>query len=257
MGKLLKKIILRLFMLLLVVVLPIATYIFIEDDVQLAWNINSIKEMNKYTIIAEFFPEQEKLSVMESIEYMNKTDKSTDKLFFHLNKILAFNTKLCQDIEEELDYKEESSYKIGKIEYVRIKDKNADFKIIGKDNNVLMVNIDKKLEKDDKVMIEIKYETIISHLAKATNEGTLKYMLSSWYPTAIRYNNGWELESVYKNNELFDDINYFFVDIIVPEGFEVEASGRLIEKIKIKRNQHFRFQDQGTLKFNVNIISTN
>lgn len=257
MGDLLKKIILRLFLLILIVALPIATYVFIEDDVQLTGNINSIKEMNKYNIVAEFFPEQEKLSVLENIEYVNKADKSTDKLFFYLNSILTFNEKLCQDIEEELENNEEALYKIGKIEYVRIKDKNADYKIIGKENNVLMVNLDRRLEVGNKVTIEIKYETVISHLAKATNEGTVKYMLSSWYPTITQYNKESGTEHVYKNNEQFFEGNYFLAEVIVPEGFQVEASGRLIEKIKTKKNHHFKFQYQGTLNFNVNIISTN
>jgi len=252
-----KKITLRMLLLLLVVALPIAIYIFIEDDVQLTWNINNIKEINKYTISVEFFSEEEKLSVVENIEYINKNEKSTDKLFFYLNNVLTSNAKLCQDAIEEIENKAQARYKIGCIEYVRIKEKNMDYKIIGKNNSVLMIKLDQRLEKDDKVIIDIKYTTIISHLNKAANEGKASYILASWYPTAIQHDNGWQLETVYKSNELVCGGNYFLVDIIVPESFEVQATGRLIEKLKTKRNQHYKFQDQNISNFYINIISTN
>ncbi|WIV12514.1 hypothetical protein [Proteiniborus sp. MB09-C3] len=254
---LIKSIVLKMFLLLLVVALPIATYIFIEDDVQLTWNINNIKEMNKYTIIAEFFPEKERLEIIENVQYINKANKSMDKLFFHFNSTLKANEKLCQDFEEELATKEGGmSYKIGEIEAIKIRNKKVDFKIIGKDKNLLMISLDKELEKDDKVIIEIKYSIIVSHMISTTNDGTVKYMLSSWYPIAAQYNNGWELEPTYGSNELGEGTNYYFVEIIVPEEFKVETSGRLVEKIKKKQNYFFKFQDQGTLDFNVNIIST-
>ncbi len=254
MRYLIKKIIIKMLLLLLVAVIPIAMYIFIEDDVQLTWNINAIREMNKYTIVAEFFPEKEKLSVSQNVEYVNDTNKRMDKLFFHFNNIIIPDKALYQEIEESV-YEKKPPYKIGEIEYIKIKNKKADFKIVDKNNSILMIILDKELEIDDKVTIEIKYNTIISHLVSNTNEGKKVYNLSNCFPTIVRYNNGWEFETT-NDNESDQYINYFIVDIVVPEGFEVKASGRLIEKIKVKGNYNFKFQDQGTLGYNVNIIST-
>lgn len=257
MESLIKKIIIKILLLLLVVAIPIATYIFIEDDVQLTWNINTIKEMDKYTVKAEFFPDQEKLSVLENVEYINKTEKSIDKLFFHLDNTIMSENILHQGVEEKApNIGEKLLCKVGVIEYVKLRNKKADYKIMGKNNSLLMVILDKELEEGNKVDIEIKYETDISHLASTTNEGTTEYMLSNWYPIAAEYNNGWELESIYKKGKIDDLANYYLVNMIVPEGVKVEASGRLIEKIKVKDKYNFKFQDQGTLSFKVNIIST-
>ncbi|SCG84472.1 peptidase M1 membrane alanine aminopeptidase [Proteiniborus sp. DW1] len=257
MKYLIKKIIIKILLLLLVAAVPIALYIFIEDDVQLTWNINTIKEMNKYTIKAEFFPAQEKLSVLENIEYINKTNKSIDKLFFHLNEIIMLENVKYQDVGEKSSNKEEKLLtKIGVIEYVKVRNKKASYKIVGKNNSLLMVNLDKELEEGNKLDIEIKYEMDISHLAHISKEGTTKYILRNWYPIAAEYNNGWKLETTYKKNKPDDVTNYYLANIIVPEGVKVEALGRLIEKVKVKGKYNFKFQGQDTLGFNVNIIST-
>lgn len=257
MKDLLIKILLRVLLVLLILVVPIATYIIIEDDAQLTWSINAIKQMNKYVIFAEFFPEKEELIVTEKIEYINKTNKSIDKVFFYINDILKFNEKLCQDFADELALKEPGMpYEGEEIETVKIKNKKADFKIIGRDSNILMINLDKKLEKNDKIDIEIGYKIIISYLSVVKNEGIIKYMLNSWYPVIAKYDNGWELTTIYYNNSISKDISYFYVELVVPEGFEVQASGKLIEKTKKNKKYHFKFQDQGALCFNVSIIST-
>ena len=257
MGYLLKKILVKLLLLLLVVVIPITTYIFIKDDVQLAWNINTIKEMDKYTIHAEFFPEQEKLSVLEKIEYINKTGVRIDKMLFYINDIISSYNLPYQNIREEKHNEADRlPFKVGEIEYVKVGNKKADFKIIGKRNSILMVNLHKELAEEDKVNIEVKYELNTSHLISTTDKGTIKYMLRNWYPSVAPYNNGWELEPSHRNSELHEDASYFVVDVVVPEGYEVESESRLIEKIKVKDKYHFKLQDQGTLSFNVNIIST-
>lgn len=257
MVNLTKKIIFKIVILLLIIVVPIATYIFIEDDAQLTWNINGIRDMNKYIITAEFIPEKEQLYVTENIEYINKTNKSIDRVFVYIKDILNSNENLCYDLIDELSIKDgEKPHKNEEIESVKIKNKKVNFKLIGKDNDVLMINLDKKLEKNDRVTIEINYKTIVSHLASVTNGGSKKYMLNSWYPVVAKYDNGWKLESIYNDNNLNKDMNYFFVEIIVPDEFEVEASGRLVEKMKKKNNYHFRFQDQGALSFKVNLTST-
>ncbi|WP_352420470.1 hypothetical protein [Proteiniborus sp.] len=255
MKYLLKKILLRAFLLLLILVIPIVTFIFIEDNAQITWSINNIKEMNKYTIIAEFLPEKEEIIVTEKIKYINKTSKNTDKVFFYISDILNSKGSLCQEINDELAFKEGGVlHESGEIESIKIKNKKADFKII--DNDILMINLDKKLEKSDKIDIEIKYKATVSYLSNVTNEGTVRYMLKNWYPVVAKYNNGWQLKPTYCSSSLSKNINYFLVEIIVPEEFEVEASGRLIEKTKKKRKFYYKFQDQGTLSFNVNIIST-
>lgn len=257
MKNLLKKFFLKIFLLTIILVVPVAMYVFIEDNAQLTWNINSIKEMNKYAIIAEFHPEKEELVVVEKIEYRNKTNKSIDKVFCYVDDILNRNEKVCQDFSEELIIKEGGiSYEGNVIESVKIKNKNVDFKIIGSKSNVLMINLDEKLKKDDKLTIEIKYKIIVSHLASVTNEKTLRYMLNKWYPIIAQYDSGWKLESTYYVSSSKRDVNYFFVEITVPKGFEVEASGRLVEKTRRKTNYCFSFQDQGAENFLVNIIST-
>ncbi len=257
MENLMRNIFFKLLVLLLIMVVPIATYIFIEDDAQLTWNINGIRGMNKYIITARFIPEKEQLYVTENIEYINKTNKSIDKVFVHIKNILMPKENLCYDLLDELSIKDrEKPYENEEIESVKIKNKKANFKLIGKDNDVLMINLDKKLEKNDRVVIEIKYKTIVSHLASVTNEGSVKYMLNSWYPVMVKYDNGWKLEPIYNDDNFNKNMNYFFVEIIVPEEFEAEASGRLVEKIKKKNNYHFRFQYQGALSFNINLIST-
>lgn len=244
MKKLFQKLIHKIIILLLILATPIVIYVFTSDDVQITWNINSIKEMNKYTIITKYISKSEGLYVKEQIEYINKTNKNIQKVFLYIN-----NINIRKEAIEEIVSLEGKEFQIKRV---RAKGKNLDYRIIGKDKNILMVNLDNELEKEDKIIIEIDYDVNISKLDLITNEGEIKYSLDNWYPIIAYYNKGWHLENTYDNK----DKNYFYVEIEVPEGFKVNASGRLIEKIKKKGGNCFIFQNKGTINFWIDIIST-
>jgi len=252
MKNLIKKIILKLILLFLVLAVPIATYMIIEDDVQFAGNINSIRGMNKYTIVAEFSSEYNKLSAVEKVEYINKTGKELDKLFFYLSTIKT-EDEFYKDLEDKLVSGDvENPCKIKEIKSVRIENRKVDFKLIGRDKRILMINLGTKLKEDHKITVEIEYDIVNLNFITDVNNGRKIYVLEDWYPVAARYNGGWVLEQKNYNEE----VSYYFVEMIVPEGFEVNSSGRLIEKIKRKGNYHFKFYSRSALGFNVNIVST-
>lgn len=237
-----RNLILKVVLLLLIIVIPIAIYIFISDDVQITWNINSIKEMNKYTIAAKYIPKDGTLTVKEQIEYINKTDTNIEKVFLYIN-----NITIREETIEEMISLEGNDLQIREV---KIKGKNSDYKIIGKNKSILMINLGSLLGKEEKILIEIDYNVNISKLGITTNEGETKYFLNNWYPVIAWYNKGWQLENVYNNK----DINYFYVEVQVPEGFKVNAPGRLIEKIKKKDGYSFIFQNQGAINFWIDIV---
>lgn len=252
MKELLKKIMMKSVLLFLVLAVPIVLYMIIEDDVQMAWNINSIKEMNKYIIAAEFSSEHNKLSVTEKVEYINKTGKELNKLFFYLST-MKNEKDFYEDLEDKLvSGNVESPCKIKEIKSIKIDDKKADFKLIGMDRQILMINLDTRLKEDHKITVEIEYDIVNLDYAADVSNGKKIYILEDWYPIIAEYNGRWILEPKNYNEE----VNYYFVEIIVPEGFEVNSSGRLVEKIKKKGNYHFKFYTKSASSFNVNIIST-
>lgn len=248
MKNLIKRILSRIIILFIIVIIPILTYFFIDDDVQITWNINQIREMNRYIITAEYSVEEEKLAVIEKIEYINNVGKDIDKLFFHINRDLKVNGQINNLSKDKVHKEKKTIY----IESVKVKNRGTSFKQIGTNEDILMVKLNEKLKDKDRITIEIKYNIKITNFDFAYEEGQLKCELYNWYPLVAEYDNGWKLDSNQYNNNFDIENSYYYAEIMVPEDFKIESTGKVIkEAIKSKKN-YYIVQGKGVL--NIKII---
>lgn len=209
----------KVIMLIIITVLPLGLYLYLNEEVQTTFITNIDTNQTKYILDAEFNPNDKSIYVYEKIIFSNKTNDKIDKIYFYLNNEI-------------------------KIANIKINKKEVGYKIIG-DENILMVTFSEEIQTEDSIDIDINF------LIKAKDsswskeyDGTTNYKLGIWYPVVIYHdNNGWNLKSATNNTPQLLMSNHH-IRILIPTSYSLDMSNTKNEGIKMKDNGEF-FQITG------------
>jgi len=245
MYSILRKLFLKVISLGIITILPIMLYVYIQDDVQFTWNVNDINDLNIYTMKVNVDVENKEIQLEEKIEYINKAKNGSDKLYLYILSQEYIADSICLEFEEEtkgdtllnvepyfLDVKSISSY-----------GKDLSYKIIGKNKNIVMVNLGKSINEGEKVEIEIKGVLDFPYPIASTKDDRNVYNVACWYPVIAEYDNGWMLnvdnsyiEKAYSKNAYYD------VEISTSDKVEIITEGQFIDIQKKRGKMYMKYQ---------------
>lgn len=233
MYEVMKKLIIKLISLAIVTILPIGIYLYTNDNSKYIFNYKPNINRNKYIIIAEFKPEERQLDIKQRVSFTNNFSEKTDRVYFHL----------CPD-----------GFNSGyiNIKNIKVNGKNNKFRLIGKSKSILMVYLFNPINTGEKIYIDITASVKLSDSMEYLGPSYYTYNIINWYPILVTYeDNKWNL------NSYNYDISNYHVEFIIPKGYTVASTGRIIKKAELKDKTCYFIESLNVEIFLLTVKSSN
>lgn len=201
------------------------------------YNDIDITEINEYNIEINFNPEEKTYDGKQLVKYINNEETSLENIYFHIYP----NTFREKETAPFLFDSFESAYPEGfspgyiDINYIKINGKEENYKILGKGNTILKLDLKEKLEPGKKVDIEMEYTVKLPPAQDRFGYGDKTFNFGNWYPVAAVYDDeGWNLDPYYSiGDPFYSDVSNYNVTINAPKEIEIASSGNILsEKVK-------------------------
>ncbi|WP_455543535.1 M1 family metallopeptidase [Intestinibacter sp.] len=196
------------------------------------------KQINNYIIDVIFNDKDKIIECNHNITYVNNTGRTLDKLYMHIYPNAFLDSKICPFEKEEMDQAYPNGFNKGYIDILNILngDSKLKYNIEGDKNDILEVELDKKLQKGEKYSIDIKYKVKLPNCLGRFGYGEDTINITNWFPIACVYDEkGWNLESYSAiGDPFYSDTSNFTVNILVPSKYEIASTGSIIEEKKDK-----------------------
>ena len=165
------------------------------------------KNLNSYTINATYCDEEHTVNATEKVKYTNKTGNILNFVCFNLYGtafsadavILPYttlNAKKC--------FPNGLSYGDLEIISVRVDEEDADFNIVGQDNNALQINFKNSLNNNESTEIEIVFKLTLANCTHRLGYFDGYINLGNWYPIIAVYENGeFDITPYYSSGDPF------------------------------------------------------
>ena len=168
----------------------------------------------------------------ENLTYINNTGETLDHICFHLYPTAfsegAINTPVSK-LNESSAYSNGKSYGDIAINSLLVDGKEVTPKYSGEDENILIVDLPKKLSKDKKVDIEIGFSVILPNINHRFGYGANTINLANFYPIVAVYENGDFICNPYHYNgdPFFSDMANYNVKLTAPKNLVLASSGTI------------------------------
>lgn len=171
-----------------------------------------------YRIKVKLVTALNRLEGSEKIIYYNNSADSLNHIYFHL---YINRYRQTTDITE-LPYKK---YGYQEIIYVRDSDNRDLFRAIS--GTIMKVTLAHALAPGDSQAIHIRFNTILTAPTDRFGYYGYHYDIGNWYPVPAVYDQyGWHTDQHF-DGEFYQEWGNYWVDITVPKGFVVGATGVL------------------------------
>jgi len=218
---------------LLTIILGGGIYLLKEDSTKETLKIKE-DSINKYTMDVVFDDESKRMMCNQNLVYVNNTGIDLDKIYLHIYPN-AFSKEEYAPFEKS-EFKE--AYPNGFNEgYIDIKNilssgEKLNYNIEGDKNDILEINLDKKLKPNERISIDLKYNIKIPNCLGRFGYGDNTINITNWFPIACVYDDrGWNLkgyESV--GDPFYSDTSDFYVNILIPMKYKVGCTGKVVNE---------------------------
>ncbi len=194
------------------------------------------KKLSTYNIEAGYDDVTKIVSAVLTCEYKNDNEAVLEQLKFHLypnayrenakNKLVSSNL---------ITYAYKNGYSYGHIEVKSVK-VNGDavaYEISGTDNDILIAPLSTQLYPDEKVSVEIEFETKLANIWHRLGYGDNTVNLNNWYPILCYYDKteGWLTDPYYSVGDPFvSGIANYNVNLSVNSNLIVACGADLTDK---------------------------
>ncbi len=192
------------------------------------------KGLNNYKITATLCDEEKKITATEEVVFINTIKDNLSFVCFNL-----YGTAFSEDakilpytiLNSEKCFYDGKNYGDLVIDSVRVDGQNANYQIIGEDNNALKVDFFEPLAINKKLSIEIEF---ILSLAKSTHRlGYTDHTISlgNWYPVLCKYeNDNFDTSPYYSTGDPFyTDCANYEVSLSYPSKYTLTSTGELVK----------------------------
>lgn len=194
------------------------------------------KNMNNYTINAVFCDEEKVVNATEVLEYTNRTGESLDSLCFNLYgtafsedaKILPYTT-----LNEKKCFPNGLSFGDLEILSAKVDNLDANFLVVGEDNNACKVEFGFLLEPEKTVAVELVFKLKLANCTHRLGFVDGFVNLGNWYPIVAVYENGeFNITPYYSSGDpFFSECANYDVTIVYPEKYTLSHSGEVLESV--------------------------
>lgn len=193
-------------------------------------------ENSEYTITAEYFPEERKLSARMSFTYYNDTENALDALKFELYPNAyreGAKYRPISSLYETSAYYKGKSY--GEIEIASVEG-GASYEVTGEDENILSVALSAPVYPEERVQLHMSFTTTLAEVNHRLGVGEHAVNLANFYPVLCAYGENGFLEYVYSSNgdPFVTDCADYDVTLTVPQSYTVVYGG---EGKKVTENE--------------------
>lgn len=189
--------------------------------------------LSYYQLNLKYDSNQHLLSGQEKVEFINNYDNMFTHLYFHLYPNAfregAKNGVVSNNNEGEA-YPNGKSY--GQIDILGVTFANgesASFNITGEDKNILEVCLKEELYPDEKVVLNIMFETTLANINHRLGYGQNTINLGNFYPIACVYESGKGFsQSLYHSNgdPFYSECANYEVNIQFDSSLEIASTGQ-------------------------------
>jgi len=192
-------------------------------------------KITAYTINASFNSAEMSLTADQKVNYINNSGTELSALKFNLfpaafRKDSAFKPVSNANILRA--YPGGMSYGDIKIQNVRLDGKTADYVICGQDQNILQINLPKKLGKGAAAVIEMDFKLSLPNVLHRFGYNQKTVNFGNWYPIMCAYANGgfYECEYYANGDPFFSDVADYEVNITYPGDYKIASSGETVSQ---------------------------
>jgi len=201
-----------------------------------------------YHIKAKLIPEEKSVLGEEELTWLNDSNKYISELQFHLY-LNAFKNSRSTFMKESggvpsklrLNRKDWGYIEIDKfqikdgpdlasaIEFIQPDDDNKD------DLTVMRVSLPEPVPPGQKITLHIEFYSKLPRVVARLRSGYSKdfYFVAQWFPKiGVLWKGEWNCHQYHATSEFFADFGTYTVEITVPEGYVVGATGKRIDAVR-------------------------
>lgn len=205
----------------------LSTDTLIDQDLN---NVDSDR-INEYIIEVVLDDVNKSFEGKQQTVYVNNTNIALEELYFHIYPN-AFKSLENAPILFNYKYDDPSIYKGGYIDLLEVSssDKDLDYLILGEDETLLNIKLDKPLEPNETIEVNFKYRVKLPSSKDRFGYGDRVFNFGNWYPIACVYDKeGWNLEPYYElGDPFYSDISNYKVEITLNKDIVVATSGNIL-----------------------------
>ncbi len=179
------------------------------------------------------------LTGKETVTYINQSDSVLDNLCFHLYPS-AFRQGSKQSVVSLLNYTScfynGTSYGGITVDKVTVDVNDAKFSICGEDENILMVELPKKLSPQESIILHIEFSVTLPNANHRFGYGENTINIANFYPIACVFEDGEFMTKGYNCNgdPFYSQSANYDVTINYPSNLTIAHTGKLVEKQEYK-----------------------
>ena len=183
----------------------------------------------RYEIIAEYAPENKTLAGTVKVTFENNTSEALSVLKFQLYPNAYRQNALYKPVSTTYAasaYYAGESYGEMTISSVH---GSKNWEVMGEDENILYVYLERDLYPDDKVVLDIGFLTKLANVNHRTGITENSINLGHFYPILCHFKNGGFVENIYYSDgdPFVSECAEYKVSLTLPKEYEVAATGDL------------------------------
>ncbi len=171
----------------------------------------------------------------EEVVYVNNSDNSFEKLYFHLYpNAFREGAKIGVVSQPNIDNAYPNGKSFGNIKIKTVCDnegKEFQYSIEGSDENILSVSLKDMLYPDEKVLIKIEFEVSLANINHRLGYGENTINFGNFYPIACVYEEGKGFcQDLYHSNgdPFYSDCANYKAEISFKSDFQIASTGKLV-----------------------------
>jgi len=216
----------------------------------------NVKNTVDYDFDVEFDDKAKEIFVKENIIWRNRTNSSTNEIYFHLYPNAYKNNKTHFAKGYNINFPEAQTEI--RIDRFLINGKEAQLEIVHPeiynpyDSTVAKVNLEYNLQPNDSVRIYFEYKLKIPESVKRFGyaRGRNFFFISQWFPKVGVFENGkWICSPYYAYLNFYSDFGNYKANIKVPNGFKVASTGVELSKNSDHEKTTYSIIQQGVHDF--------
>ena len=188
------------------------------------------KIVNTYNMDITYIEEQQLVEGKVNVGYVNQTDTTLSEAKFHLYpNAFRENSKasVVSLANKDKAYPNGNSYGNITIKSVTLNGENKEIEICGEDENILNVVFEKQLYPNERVEIEICFQTKLANINHRLGYGKNCVNICNFYPVACVYDNGEYQTDLYNSNgdPFYSKVANYNVNFTYPSDYILASTG--------------------------------
>ena len=187
-----------------------------------------------YDISITFDEENMLVTGVEKVEFYNDLDFAVDSLKFNLFGNAYREDAIYKPIalsQQKSAYPNGLSYGNMSVTAVLDSDDELVFKVVGEDENVLLVELDDTVYPEERTTVEIYFSLKLANVLSRTGYSDNTVNLGNFYPILCAYADGGFTECVYYSfgDPFVSDVADYKVSVTAPNTYTIVTSGSMVK----------------------------